>query len=61
MFRLSLCQKSCCPIVSITKGRIMIQDDYGGQVLLTQEELKLLVDKYGQIQEVLEKKNHQES
>ncbi|WP_170270463.1 hypothetical protein [Heliorestis acidaminivorans] len=53
MIKLSLCHKGCCPTVSVAKGQIVISDDFGGQVKLTKEELKILVDKYPEITKII--------
>ncbi|GEM_PF-3407887 len=53
MFRLTLCKNSCCPRVDLVNGRFVIKDDFGGQVALTPGQLKILVDKYPEIEEAI--------
>ncbi len=46
---LTLCQSGCCPTVEIKQDKVLIQDDYGGKVTLTPEQLKILVEKYPEL------------
>ncbi|ABZ83789.1 hypothetical protein HM1_0766 [Heliomicrobium modesticaldum Ice1] len=50
MITLRLCSSSCCPTVHVFQGMVVITDDDGGQVTLTKEQLKLLVDRYDDIE-----------
>lgn len=47
---LTLCQTGCCPTVEIEHNTVLIKDDYGGKVTLTPEELKILVEKYPELE-----------
>lgn len=46
MIKLSLCKNNCCPTVSVINGQFVIRDDFGGNVVLTPEQLGILVKKY---------------
>lgn len=46
MIKLNLCQNKCCPTVAFEKGKFVIRDDFGGNVVLTPEQLSVLVKKY---------------
>ncbi|MBC9784148.1 hypothetical protein GJ688_05435 [Heliobacillus mobilis] len=50
MIVLSLCTSGCCPTVEIVEGMVVIQDDHGGKVSLTREQVKILVDRFPQIE-----------
>ncbi|WP_418789911.1 hypothetical protein [Phosphitispora sp. TUW77] len=50
MIKLSLCKKGCCPEVHFAEGNFIIKDDMGGKVTLTPAQIKILVEKYQELQ-----------
>ncbi|MGI6677809.1 MAG: hypothetical protein ACOX2Q_01670 [Dehalobacterium sp.] len=46
--KLTLCQKGCCPSVEFNDDTdlIIIKDDLGGQVSLTEDQFKILLEEY---------------
>lgn len=50
-FKLTLCQKNCCPTVEINtdSNSVVMKDDFGGKVSLTVEQFKILLDQYVKI------------
>lgn len=48
--KLTLCQKGCCPTVEFDKDSMIIQDDDGGKVSLTNEQFQILMDHYVDMQ-----------
>ena len=57
MNEITLCGKpSCCPTVHVEEENVVLRDDYGGEVKLTQEEFERLkiidlktIDLYGHL------------
>lgn len=46
-----LCRKgSCCPVVTKTESGIEITDDYNGKVILTDDEVSMLVKHLSDLQ-----------
>lgn len=41
-------KKDCCPVITIRKKDIIIEDDFGGKVRLTKEQFKFLKEKVKQ-------------
>lgn len=38
-------KKDCCPTVSLSKNQVVIEDDFGGRVKLTQKQFALFKKK----------------
>jgi len=46
MKKFKLCGESkCCPEVTVEENQVIITDDFGGKVILTKEQTKILVNK----------------
>lgn len=46
LIKLTLCQNDCCPTVEFNKDSVIIKDDFGGRVILTADQFKILLDRY---------------
>ena len=45
LIKLTLCQNGCCPTVEFDTDNVIIKDDAGGKVTLTNDQLKILLDR----------------
>ncbi|MCR6544240.1 hypothetical protein [Dehalobacterium formicoaceticum] len=46
--KLTLCQKGCCPTIEFNPDAnlVIIKDDFGGKVSLTNDQFKILLEEY---------------
>jgi hypothetical protein len=49
LIKLTLCQRGCCPTVEFDTDSVIIKDDFGGKVSLTNAQLEILLDQYQNI------------
>ncbi len=52
MIKLTLCRSNCCPTAELVNGQLIIKDDFGGQVSLTPDQFKILVDNFSLLKAV---------